>query len=91
MGRKPKVVEAQSPSKSPFSASDLVWTLGARHGASNSVTVELAYIPYARVLEFLEGQRNDKDIPTEWNIIKTRAPQEGVKRPQWDTHLGHTW
>jgi hypothetical protein len=35
--------------KSPFSNVDLVWILGVRHRGANKASIEIAYIPHARV------------------------------------------
>jgi hypothetical protein len=73
MGRVPKShsIHVQNPTKSPFSNKDLVWTSGIHHGEQNKVTIQFAYVPYARISEFLEGERRD----TMWNGVFTKTFQ----------------
>jgi hypothetical protein len=54
MGRVPKShsIHVQNPTKSHFSNKDLVWTFGICHGGQNKVTIQFAYVPYARISEF---------------------------------------
>ncbi len=58
MGRVPKShsIHVQNPTKCSFSNKDLVWRFGICHGGQNKVTIQFAYVPYARILEFLEGE-----------------------------------
>ncbi len=72
MGRVPKShsIHVQNPTKSPFSNKDLVWTSRIRHGGQNKVTIQFAYVPYACISEFLEGERGDMNTPMEWNVYK---------------------
>jgi hypothetical protein len=93
MGRVPKShsIHVQNPTKSPFSNKDLVWTSGIRHGGQNKVTIQFAYVPYARVAEFLEGERGDTSTPMEWSVHKNIPSQMDVKQPTIKNHLGHTW
>ncbi len=51
------------PTKSPFSNKDLVWRFGLHHGGQNKVTIQFAYVPYARISEFLEGERGGYEHP----------------------------
>ncbi len=81
----------QNPTESPFSNKDLVWTSGIRHGGQNKVTIQFAYVPYARISEFLEGERRDTNTPVEWNVYKNFPNQMDVKQPTIKNHLGHTW
>jgi hypothetical protein len=46
---------------------DLVWKNGFKHGGHNKVVIEIAYIPHARVLKFLEGEQCEMKTPIEWN------------------------
>jgi hypothetical protein len=39
--------------KSPFNNIDLVWKKDVRHGGAHIIEVECAYIPHARISEFL--------------------------------------
>jgi hypothetical protein len=58
MGRVPKFhsIHVENPTKSPFSNKDLVCRFEIHHGGQNKVTIQFAYVPYARILEFLEGE-----------------------------------
>jgi len=38
---------------------DLVWKDGFRHEGQNKVAIETAYIPHARVSDFLQGEQKD--------------------------------
>jgi hypothetical protein len=42
------------PHQVPFSNKDLVWRSKIRHGGQNKVTIQFAYVLYARISEFLE-------------------------------------
>jgi len=46
-------IEIQNLAKPLFSNVDLVWKNGFRHGNENKVAIETAYIPHARVFDFL--------------------------------------
>jgi hypothetical protein len=39
-----------------------------RHGRQNKMTIQFVYVPYARILEFLEGERGDMNTTVEWNV-----------------------
>jgi hypothetical protein len=58
MGQAPKAqsIQVQISTKSPFSNVDLVWVKGERHGGSNKKSIDVTYIPYACVQDFLEGK-----------------------------------
>ncbi len=79
------------PTKSPFSNKNLVWTSRIHHGRQNKVTIQFAYVPYARISEFLEGERGDTSTHVEWNVYKNFPSQMDVKQPTIKNHLGHTW
>jgi hypothetical protein len=81
MGRVPKShsIHVQNPTKSPFSNKDLVWTSGIRHGGQNKVTIQFAYVPYARISEFLEGEWGDTSTPVEWSVYKNFPSQNGCQ------------
>jgi hypothetical protein len=49
-------MHVQNPTKPPFSIVDLVWVKGEHHKGSNKKSIEVAYIPYACVQDFLEGE-----------------------------------
>ncbi len=68
-----------------------MWTSGICHGGQNKVTIQFAYVPYARILEFLEGERGDMSTPVEWNVYKKFQSQMDVKQPTIKNHLEHTW
>jgi hypothetical protein len=72
MGRVPKShsIHVQNPTKSLFSNKDLVWRSEIHHGGQNKVTIKFSYVPYARISEFLEGERGDTNTPVEWNVYK---------------------
>jgi hypothetical protein len=65
MGRVPKShsIHVQNPTKSIFSNKDLVWKSGICHGGQNKVTIQFAYVPYAFISEFLEGEQGDNEHP----------------------------
>jgi len=58
MGKVPKShsIHVQIPIKSFFSNKYLVWRSGICHGGQNKVTIQFAYVPYARILKFLESE-----------------------------------
>jgi hypothetical protein len=58
---------------------------------SNNKSIDVAYIPYACVQDFLEGEWIDLHTPMEWNIHKNMPTQKDVKNPTIQCHLGHTW
>jgi hypothetical protein len=68
-----------------------VWTSGIRHGGQNKVTIQFAYVPYARISKFLEGERGDMNTLVEWNVYKNFPSQTDVKQPTIKNHLMHTW
>ncbi len=67
-----------------------MWTFEIRHGGQNKVTIQFAYVPYAHILEFLEGERGDTNTLVEWNVYKNFPSQTNVKQPTIKNHLGHT-
>jgi hypothetical protein len=93
MGRVPKShsIHVQNPTKSLFSNKDLVWTYGICRGGQNKMTIQFAYVPYARVAEFLEGEREDTSTTVEWSVYKNFPSQTDVKQPTIKNHLMHTW
>jgi len=93
MGRVPKSysIHVQNPTKSLFSNKDLVWRFRIRHGGQNKVTIQFAYVPYARILEFLEGEQEDMSTPMEWNVYKKISSQMDIKQPIIKNHFEHTW
>jgi hypothetical protein len=70
---------------------DLVWKDGFRHGGQNKVAIETAYIPHARVSEFLQEEQGDMQTVIEWNISKNFSLQQDVKEMTIKNHLIHTW
>jgi len=68
-----------------------VWVKGERHGGSNKKSIDVAYIPYARVQDFLEGEQGDLCTPMEWNIHKNMLAQKNVKNRTIRHHLKHIW
>jgi hypothetical protein len=62
-----------------------------KHGGTNKVSIEIAYIAHARVCEFLEGDRSDVETLVEWNTHKNLPPQKDIKTPSIKKHLGHNW
>jgi len=70
MGRVPKShsIHVQNLTKSCFSNKDFVWKSKIHHGGQNKVTIQFDYVPYAPILEFLEGERRDTCTPVEWNV-----------------------
>jgi hypothetical protein len=83
MGRVPEAqsIQVQIPTKSPFSNVDLVWVKGKHHKGSNTKFIDVAYIPYACVQDFLEGKWGNLRILVEWNIQKNMHAQKDVKNP----------
>jgi hypothetical protein len=55
------------------------------------VNIQFAYVSYAYILEFLEGEWRDTNIPMEWNVYKNFPNQMDVKQPTIKNHLGHMW
>jgi len=52
-GRQSQSIQVQNPTKPPFSNVDLVWVKGEHHRGSNKKSIDVAYIPYACVQDFL--------------------------------------
>jgi len=90
-GPKSHSIHVQNPTKSPFSNNDLVWRFGIRHAGQNKVTIQFAYVPYACILEFLEGEQRDTSTPGEWNVYKNFPSQRDVKQPIIKNHFRYTW
>jgi hypothetical protein len=86
---KSQYIEIQNPKKSPFNNMDLVWKKYVWHERAYIIEVECAYIPHARILEFLNGEQNHEDSLMEWNIYKRVPSQENVKMSRIQNHLGH--
>jgi hypothetical protein len=84
-------IHVQNPTKSFFSNNDLVWRSEIRHGGQNKVTIQFAYVPYARIPKFLEGEQGDMNTHVEWNVYKNFPSQTNVKQPTIKNHLRHTW
>jgi hypothetical protein len=55
------------------------------------MTIQFAYVPYACIPEFLEGEQGDMNTHVEWNVYKNFPSQTYVKQPTIKNHLGHTW
>jgi hypothetical protein len=55
------------------------------------MTIQFAYVPYARISKFLEGEQGDTNTPVEWNVNKNFPSQTNVKQPTIKNHLEHTW
>jgi hypothetical protein len=55
------------------------------------MTIQFAYVPYARISKKLEGVRRDMNTPMEWNVYKNFPSQMDVKQPTIKNCLGHTW
>jgi hypothetical protein len=62
---------------------------GICHGGQNKVTIQFAYVPYAHILEFLEGERGDTTTLVEWNVYKKFPSQMDVKQPIIKNHFKH--
>jgi len=60
---------------------DLVWTPKVKHGSTNKVLIEIAYIAHACVCEFLEAELSDVETLVEWNAQKKFGPTKGYKDP----------
>ncbi len=50
------------------------------------MTIQFAYVPYARISEFLEGEQRDTGTPVEWNVYKNFSSQTDVKQPTIKNH-----
>ncbi len=70
---KSQYIEIQNPKKSPFNNMDLVWKKDVRHAWAHIIEVECAYIPHARISEFLNSEESHEDSLMVWNIYK-RVP-----------------
>jgi len=81
MGRvlKSHSIRVQNLTKSFFSNKDLVWRFEIRHGGQNKVTIQFAYVPYAHISKFLEGEWRDMSTPVECNVYKNFPSQMDVK------------
>jgi len=55
------------------------------------MTIQFGYVPYARISEFLEGERRDTRTPMEWNVYKNFPSEMDVKQPTIKNHFRHTW
>jgi len=66
-----------------------VWKKYVRHGRAHIIEVECAYIPHARISEFLNGEQSHEDSLMEWKIYKWIPSQENVKMPRIQNHLDH--
>jgi hypothetical protein len=49
-------IHVQNPTKSPFSNKELVWMFEICHGGQNKVNIQFAYVLFACILKFLEGE-----------------------------------
>jgi len=83
-------IQLQNPTKPPFSNVDLVWVKGECYRGSNKKSFDVAYIPYAHVQDFLEGEWGDLHTPMEWNIHNNMPTRKDVKNPTIWHHLKHT-
>ncbi len=68
-----------------------MWRFEIRYGWQNKMTIQFAYVPYACILEFLEGEPRDTNTLVEWNVDKNFPSQTDVKQPTIKNHLGHMW
>ncbi len=93
MGRIPlsQSIKIKNSAKSPFLNVDLVLKDGFKHKGQNMVTIEIAYIPHAHALKFLQNEQGDMQIAVEWNIFKNLSLQLYVKKLMINNHLEHTW
>ncbi len=89
MGRVPKShsIHVQNPTKFIFPNKDLVWRSKIRHVGQNKMTIQFACVPYAIILEFLEGEQGDMNTLMEWNVYKNIPSQMDVKQPIIKNHL----
>jgi hypothetical protein len=90
MGRVPKShsIHVQNPTKSPFSNKNLVWTSGIRHGGQNKVTIQFAYVSYACISKFLEGERGDTSTLVDGMFTKTFQAKQMSNNQLSKTTLG---
>ncbi len=44
------------------------------------MTIQFAYVPYVRILKFLEGEQGDTNTPVEWNVYKNFPRWMDVKQ-----------
>jgi len=80
MGRvsKSHSIHVQNPTKPFFSNKDLVWKFGIRHGGQNKVTIQFAYVPYARISKNL-GERGDMNTPVEMECLQKISKPNGCQ------------
>jgi hypothetical protein len=55
------------------------------------MTIQLAYVPYVRILKLLEGERGDMSTLVKWNVYKNFPSQMDVQQPVIKNHLEHMW
>jgi hypothetical protein len=55
------------------------------------MTIQFAYVPYAYISEFLEGEWEDMNTLMEWNVYKNFLSQTDVKQPTIKNNFRHTW
>ena len=75
----------QNPSTLEFAACDLVWSKIKGH--HNNLD-RLALIPFPRVNDFVRGESNNKDCPTEFHVRANRTPKVPDK-PKVDSTLNY--
>jgi hypothetical protein len=88
---KSQYIEIQNSKKSSFNNMDLVCKKDVQHEGAHIIEVECAYIPHARISEFVNGEQSHENSPMEWNIYKQVPSQENVKMPRIQNHFGHIW
>ncbi|MCO5601561.1 hypothetical protein L7F22_055684 [Adiantum nelumboides] len=80
-------IKVQSPNEGPFDANSLHWELiHDRH--SKYSALQVAYILWDRIQDFLKGECTKEDWPTQFNVSWRRNTKENtLKRPSIDSHL----
>ncbi len=55
------------------------------------MNIQFAYVPYARILKNLKGERGDMGTTVEWNVYKNFPSQTNIKQPIIKNHFEHMW
>jgi hypothetical protein len=55
------------------------------------MTIQIAYVPYARISKFLEVKQGDTSTAVDRIVYKKIPCQTDVKQPTIKNHLGPTW
>ncbi len=87
MGKVPKShsIHVQNPTKSPFLNKDLVWRSEICHGGKNKVTIQFAYVPYARISRrWMKGYKHLCGMEyLQKNFKPNRCQATNYQKPLW--------